>query len=181
MFLTDENNAIVRFINDKLDNFAVIDKLVTIREIAFKDEKVLQKIELQDVVTIKESAFEDCENLVVLIAVREEAKNSNLIIQHNAFKNCYELRDIVLLGYDKITIEAGAFSGCNKLRNLVIDKADLDIRTDVFSDTDKEKFRIFYKSADNIQENLQRFCRENDITCKKYSDIKKLQQGQSDV
>lgn len=151
IFLTDKNGAIVRFINVDYDKSAVIDKKKVICENAFREE-VLQKIELQDVETIKESAFEDCKNLVVLIAGHENkdvAEKPELLIEHNAFKDCYELRDIVLLGYDKITIESGAFSGCNKLRSLVIDNAELDIRSDSLSDADDSKLCVFSKYGKN--------------------------------
>lgn len=91
-------------------------------------------IEFSDNITsIKKEAFKDCKNLKDIIIPESVTK-----IEENAFENCSNLKNIVIIGkesLDSIEVEKNAFTGCN------FDKIKVDIqqKKDDISDTFNDK------------------------------------------
>ena len=170
MILKNKNSKTVlaRFVNDLSEEIINLkgENFKSIAKDAFKRDDKIKAVHLPPVTEIGESAFEGCTNLSFIeieSGKTESGETENiLVLQHNCFKNCGELQNVIICGYDKIEIEAGVFSDCSKLRTLYIDSADMDVSNNVFSDASSDF--VLFSSASLPK--IIKICRENEIKCK---------------
>ncbi len=178
-------------------------KFVAIDRMAFKDADEFERISIHDMpeLEIRECAFESCNDLKTVsvgdlntalilddddddgargtdgssAGDKDKVRLVKLIIQHNAFKNCSKLSDVILLIADDadVIIESGAFENCFKLRTLFIkgnDLSNVKIHQNAFSNCDKEKLMIVTKGKIGTDGNIACFARESSI-CYRFIEV----------
>lgn len=169
-------------------NFKIIERM------AFKDADGFERISIHDMpgLEIRECAFESCNDLKTVsvgdlntalihddddddgtrgtdessAGDKDEVRPATLMIQHNAFKNCSKLSDVILLVADNadVIIESGAFENCFKLQTLFIKGnglSNVKIHQNAFSNCDKERLMIVAKGKIGTDDNIACFARES--------------------
>lgn len=145
------------------------EKITIISSNALKNVSGLEQIILPEKLeTIKEYAFENCQDLkIVSLEAKIENNISNLLIQSNAFVDCKNL-DSVHIKCNKLTLEKDAFAGCYKLRIVYLECKELDFRQNAFSNS--PELTIFgqkqYFAPSNPQKksfDLEDFCKRDNI------------------
>lgn len=159
---------------------------------AFKDSKI-KNVQFEDKVkVIKQSAFENCSELVNLIIANNreenketdgsnkkskkeseirlgnfliEEKKKDFKIEKNAFKNSSKLQTIILPKCKKLVIEKNAFSGCETLRTVIALCKEIDFTENPFEDCSESLTFICKKKS-----KLERFARENGFRSIVYSE-----------
>lgn len=168
-------------INDDLlefDNIDIVDKNAFILDSNMKAIKFNEKLN-----QIKESAFEECRELKIVIlgdnpvleetsywpfeaiiiadkssARKEEEKKENtLTIQSKAFYNCSKLLTVILPDNKNVIIEKDAFMGCTSLRTVVFGSGKAEIHDQSFIGCNNVSF-VCPKDSD-----AERFAREHGI------------------
>lgn len=140
--------------------------LKIISERSFKDSKI-ENVQFEDKVkVIKQSAFENCSELVnLIIANNREEKKKDFKIEKNAFKNSSKLQTIILPKCKKLVIEKNAFSGCESLRTVIALCKEIDFTENPFEDCSESLTFICKKKS-----KLERFARENGFRSIVYSE-----------
>lgn len=141
-------------------------KVNTIETDSFKDVKNVEEVALPiSLNEIKEKAFENCQNLqVIILDNQDNNQNKRILIQSDAFKDCISLSR-VFLSSKRITIEKDAFSDCPNLRAVVFDSKDVKLRGNVFSSSD---LTIFINKSSKSKKSIKSYCAKNDINYEEF-------------
>jgi hypothetical protein len=110
------------------------EKTVKIGKNAFLNSQSLKKLQINNICTIAESAFDGCSNLQTLIHNKNELETNSKIIStigKYAFRNC-------ALDFSELncwaTIDEGAFTGNKNIKNLVLNSTVGTLGVNAFSD-----------------------------------------------
>ena len=123
--------------------------LYEIVEKAFSNDTTLQRIILpKTIMTIEQSAFENCSELQIVEKDTEDTE-SELCIQYRAFKNCQKLHSFVICQTKNVVIESEAFSGCFNLRTVRI-TGEANISDSAFEGCDKDKLCFVCKKNSSV-------------------------------
>lgn len=132
-------------------------KIEVIKERAFKNIDFIKMIYLPcELKTIEKSAFEKCKNLVSVFYQNElSSGDEELLIQSNSFLDCTKLDNVYIKTNKRVIIEGDAFKNCVNLRVLVIESPAIILSGNFAKESPEFDFRFTMQGSSLIETKLR--------------------------